>query len=197
MDKHYLADLERAGLPVVPTQFVEPGDDCPIAERLAMTGWQEAIIKPCVSGAARHTYRVNAENVASIEQDLRSLLVEESFMLQPFEHRVLDQGEDTLMMIDGEFTHAVRKLPKPGDFRVQDDHGGTVHGCVPSREQIDLARRAFAACTPVPAYGRADMVQSDRGEWRIMELELIEPELWLRRYPPAAVRLADAIIRWR
>lgn len=196
MDKHYLADLASAGLAIVPTRFIERGDGQPIAQWLAMSGWNEAIIKPCISGAARHTYRVNAENGVEIERVIRPLLAEESFMLQPFLRRVLEQGEDTLMIVDGEYTHAIRKLPKRGDFRVQDDHGGTVHERTPSAAQIALAQRVFAACSPAPAYGRVDMVQDDHGEWVIMELELIEPELWLRRHPPAATRLADAIARW-
>ncbi len=196
IDKHYLADLQTAGLPIVPTLFLERGDGRPLAECLAMTGWDEAVIKPCVSGAARHTYRLNIQNVSSMEHVIRPLIAEESFLLQPFQHRVIEQGEDTVMVIDGHVTHAVRKLPKPGDFRVQDDHGGTVHAWEPNESQIDLAIRAMGACPSAPAYGRVDMVQDDHGNWVIMELELIEPELWLRRHPPAAALLADAITRW-
>lgn len=196
MDKHYLADLQAAGLPIVPTLFVERGDARSLAKCLAIAGWDEAVIKPCISGAARHTYRVDAQNASAIEHVIRPILAEESFLLQAFQHRVVDQGEDTLMVIDGHFTHAVRKLAKSGDFRVQDDHGGTVHACEPSQAQIDLAIRAMGACSPAPAYGRVDMVQDDHGDWVIMELELIEPELWLRRHPPAAARFADAIARW-
>jgi glutathione synthase/RimK-type ligase-like ATP-grasp enzyme len=198
MDKHYLADLLSAGLPIVPTQFIECGDSRPLVEWLDSSGWDEAIVKPCVSGAARHTYRLarnNAVAVNDVDVVIRPLLADESFLLQPFQRRVLEQGEDTLMILDGHFTHAVRKLPKPGDFRVQDDHGGTLHACEPTGEQIDLALRAMAACSPTPAYGRVDMVRNARGEWVIMELELIEPELWLRRCPPAAERMADAIVR--
>lgn len=192
-DKHYLADLEKAGIPVVPCRFVERGSAETLAGLLAETGWEEAVIKPCVSGSARHTYRIAAANLAQIEPVVQSLLGHESLILQPFQHDIVRGGEDTLVMIDGHYSHAVRKVAKPGDFRVQDDHGGTAYDHTPTADQIDLAERAMAACPTPPAYGRVDMVRSNDGHLAVMELELIEPELWLRRHPPAAKALAGAI----
>ncbi|ADB17187.1 conserved hypothetical protein [Pirellula staleyi DSM 6068] len=193
MDKHYLADLEARGIPVVPTKFVERGSSPKLAALLDETGWAEAIIKPCVSGAARHTYRVNHTSAASLQPTVEKLLLDESLLLQPFQTSVLEQGEDTLMIVGGQFTHAVRKLPKRGDFRVQDDHGGTVHPYEPPPAQIEFAQRAMAACDPAPVYGRVDIVRDHQGNYVVMELELIEPELWLRHHTPAATALADAI----
>lgn len=193
IDKHYLADLETRGVPVVRSQFVERGAKVWLPDLLSASGWEEAIIKPCVSGGARHTYRINRQNASDLDPVVQSLLANESLILQPFERRVLEQGEDSLMVFQGVYSHAVRKLPKPGDFRVQDDHGGTVHSCEPTRVQIDLAERAMAACVPRPAYGRVDLVRDDQGDFRVMELELIEPELWLRVHPPSAAAFADAI----
>jgi glutathione synthase/RimK-type ligase-like ATP-grasp enzyme len=97
------------------------------------------------------------------------------------------------VIIDGHFTHALTKRAKPGDFRVQDDHGGTVHPCTPTAEQVEIAERAISACGDSPAYGRVDLVRRADGRWAVMELELIEPELWLRRHPPAAAAMAAAI----
>lgn len=99
------------------------------------------------------------------------------------------------MVIDGQVTHGVRKLPKEGDFRVQDDHGGRWEPIEPSAELVAFAQRAIAACEPAPAYGRVDIVRGNDGAWQLMELELIEPELWLRTHPEAARRLADVIAR--
>lgn len=194
MDKHYLADLAAQGLPVVPSQFVERGSQVTVPELLAAAGWAEAILKPCVSGSARHTYRVNRDNAATLTPIAQQLLATESLIFQPFITSVVAHGEETLMVLDGQFSHAVRKVPQAGDFRVQDDYGGTVHECVPSAEQIALAERAVRLCQPLPAYGRVDMVQDAAGQWVLMELELIEPELWLRKHPPAATALAEAII---
>jgi glutathione synthase/RimK-type ligase-like ATP-grasp enzyme len=193
MNKHYLADLAQAGIAIVPSRFVEVGTKLCLAELLDETHWPQAVIKPCVSGAARHTYRVQHSSAAAVEAIVQPLLETEAFLLQPFQQSILEQGEDSLMVFNGRFSHAVRKVAKPGDFRVQDDHGGTVHPLQPTVEQIELAERAMAACGPVPAYGRVDMVQVGRDRFAIMELELIEPELWLRFHPPAATAFAHAI----
>ncbi len=80
------------------------------------------------------------------------------------------------------------------DFRVQDDHGGTVHEYRPTDGQIALAERAVAACHPVPVYGRVDIVRDNHGRPAVMELELIESELWVRYHPPSAERFADGLV---
>ena len=193
MDKHYLADLDAKGVSVVRSRFIERGATLRLQDLLDETGWDQAVIKPCVSGGARHTYRVDQANASQLDATIQGLLAAEAFLLQPFERAIMAQGEDSLMMIDGRFSHAVRKVAKPGDFRVQDDHGGSVHAYQPTAEQIALAERAMAACQTMPAYGRVDMVQVDAGHDAVMELELIEPELWLRLHPAAATSFAKAI----
>ena len=192
LDKHYLADLATRGVPIVPTLFLEKGTTADLAGILAAEGWSEAVVKPAVSGGARHTYRFDAVGAERLGAIIDPLLAGEAFLVQPFEPSIVDHGEDTLVMIGGRFTHALTKRAKPGDFRVQDDHGGTVHPRTPTAAQIGLAEAAMAACGTVPAYGRVDLVRHDGG-WAVMELELIEPELWLRRHPPAASALAAAI----
>ena len=193
LDKHYLRDLAARGVPVVPSRFLERGQPASLADLLGETGWSEAVIKPCVSGAARHTYRVDRATVTAMQRLLDPLLACESFLLQPFVADVVTTGEDTLVAIAGRVTHGLRKRAKPGDFRVQDDHGGTVHPLEPSAEQVEFAERTLAACDEVPAYGRVDLVRLDDGSLAVMELELIEPELWLRLHPPAADAMAAAI----
>ena len=200
-DKHYFTDLEVAGIPVVPSRFLERGETRRIGELLEETGWTDAIVKPCVSGGAYHTYRVHAGNAAEVDAAVRGLLEDGALLLQPFQDDIVTTGEDTLMVLNGRYTHAVRKKAKAGDFRVQDDFGGTVHALEPTHEQMQLAERAMAACAstaagrPAPAYGRVDMVRGNDGRYAVMELEIIEPELWLRYHPPAAENMADAIVR--
>lgn len=196
MDKHYLADLEANGITIVPSRFIERASTATLHELLDESGWNQAIIKPCISGAARHTYRVNRDSAASLESIVRQLLIDESLILQPFQECVMKHGEDTLMLFNGQFTHAVKKVPKQGDFRVQDDHGGTVRSHEPTHAQIEFAQRAMAACPSSPAYGRVDLVQDNHGNLAVMELELIEPELWLRNHPPSATAFADAIAKF-
>jgi len=193
-DKHYLADLQTRGVNTVPSHFVERGSRVTLLELLSTTGWENAVIKPCVSGAARHTYRVNQHNAGTINPIMQELLTAESLILQPFQQHILDHGEETLMVFNGRYSHAVRKVAKPGDFRVQDDHGGKAFSYQPTAEQIELAERAMSVCDRLPVYGRVDMIRDNAGELAIMELELIEPELWLRFHPPAAVPFAAAIV---
>lgn len=192
LDKHYLADLAAAGVPTVPTRFLEPGAEAALGRMLVAEGWREGVVKPAVSGGARHTYRFDADSADSVAALVEPLLAEEAFLVQPFAPDILVHGEDTLVIIDGRFTHALTKRARPGDFRVQDDHGGTIHSCTPSEEQILLATAAMAVRGGT-AYGRVDMVRLPEGRFAVMELELIEPELWLRRHPPAARVLAEAI----
>lgn len=198
-DKHYLADLASRGVAVVESRYIERGSTVCLQALLAASGWTEAVVKPCISGAARHTYRINrraANQIDTVNAIVEQLLRTESLIVQPFQRQVLSRGEDSLIVIDGRVTHAVRKLAKPGDFRVQDDHGGTVHPYQPTVGQIMLAEEAVTVCRPVPVYARVDLIVDNAGRDAVMELELIEPELWLRLYPPAATALAGAIARW-
>lgn len=193
MDKHYLADLSENGIPIVPSKFLEKGQPVSLPEIVEETGWKQAIFKPCVSAAARETYRVDESNIADRQAVLSSLLERESLIFQPFMQNVVSKGEDTLMVFGDTFTHAVRKTPKQGDFRVQDDHGGSVRSIEPEPEQVELALRAMKSRGFKLAYGRVDMVRDDEDRWRVMELEAIEPELWLRFCPEAARPFAAAI----
>lgn len=192
-DKHYLIDLERRGVHCVPTCVIEPGDQRPLAALLQKMDRAEAILKPAIGGAGRHTYRVNASNVDEYEAIYRGLIAQESMLLQPFQNGVLVNGEISLVVIGGQFTHAVHKRGKPGDFRVHDDHGGTVAPHDPTEEEIAFALQAVAACDPAPLYARVDLVCDNDGQLAVMELELIEPELFFRFNPAAAGLTADAI----
>ncbi len=194
VDKHYLADLADRGVPVVPSRFLERGSTRTLADVLAETDWDDAVVKPCVSGAARHTYRVNRRTAGDFQPKLTALLAQEAMIVQPFQADIARTGEDTLMVFGGRYSHAVRKVAKPGDFRVQDDHGGSAHEYQPTDEQIALAEQVVAACHPLPVYGRVDMVRDNDGRLAVMELELIEPELWLRYHPPAAEAFATGAV---
>ena len=103
------------------------------------------------------------------------------------------EGELSLIVIDGRTTHAIRKTARAGDFRVQDDHGGTVHPHVPAADERAFAEAAVAACPSCPLSARVDFVRDPAGGFRLMELELVEPELFFRFHPPAAQALASAL----
>ncbi|MEM7156687.1 MAG: hypothetical protein AAF799_27815 [Myxococcota bacterium] len=195
VDKHYLQDLEQRGVHTVPSLFIEPGTPVDLAAMLEAHGLEGAVLKPAVSGAARHTHRVDASNAAQVQASVAELFDRQTMILQPFQRAIIEDGETTLVVIDGQFTHALRKVAKAGDFRVQDDYGGTVHPYTPTAEEIAFAEKAMAACDPAPLYGRVDMIRDNDGQLAVMELELVEPELWFRLCPAAAERLAAGIAR--
>lgn len=193
LDKHYLQDLAVAGINVVETYFIEPGDTRTLAELHAELGWNETVLKPAISAAAKDTYRLSAESLEQHEARYADLISEESMMLQPFQQDVLNRGELSLMLIGDIFTHAVLKMAKSGDFRVQDDFGGTVRNYEPTRAEKELAIAAVRACEKMPTYGRVDIVNDNEGNPAVSELELIEPEMWFRNNEKAALMLAESV----
>lgn len=192
LDKHYLHELDGKGISVVPTRWVRRGSG-DLADIVAETGWGEVVVKPAISGAGRDTFRVRLPDASGSER-FDALVAAEDVLVQPFLPAILTRGEVSVIVIDGAVTHAVRKVAAKGEFRVQDDHGGTVHPHDPTPAERALALAAVAACSPAPLYARVDMVDLD-GSPAIMELELVEPELFFRFGPGAAERLASAIAR--
>jgi glutathione synthase/RimK-type ligase-like ATP-grasp enzyme len=194
-DKHYLQDLERKGIRIPETIFIERGDKVTLAELHLATGWDDTILKPAISGGGRHTYRLNQATMTLHEQVFHDLLENEAMLLQPFQSNVLTKGELSLIVIDGVYSHAIIKRAKEGDYRVQDDFGGNAHPHDANTHEIAFAEHVVSVCDPKPVYARVDMIWDNDGLPSVSELELIEPELWLRYHPPAAVALADAIAK--
>lgn len=193
IDKHYLLDLEEKGVRIPPTQIIKSGSDRSLEELVLKTGWDELILKPTISGAARHTYRFKKEETEALEKIFRELILNEDMMLQEFIPSVLDKGEASFMVFGGKFSHAILKRAKPGDFRVQDDFGGTVHEYRASDEEIRFAEEVMKACPELPVYGRVDVIWDGNGRAMVSELELIEPELWFRFDEKAAPLLAKSL----
>ncbi|MGK7297439.1 MAG: ATP-grasp domain-containing protein [Candidatus Wenzhouxiangella sp. M2_3B_020] len=193
-DKRYLVDLDDAGIPVVSTRVVPRREDPPaLAGILDEAGLQDAVVKPSVSGAGRATYRVRREAAGDMEPTWRKLVRAEDMLVQPFMPAIVESGEVSLIVIDGVATHAVRKIAAPGEFRVQDDHGGTVHPHAPTAAEIAVAEKAIAAVPGTVLYARVDLVDGPSGPL-VMELELIEPELFFRNCSGAAERLARGVV---
>lgn len=193
MDKHYLGDLERKDVNIPATRYIEIGEHTSLKALIEETGWTNCILKPCISGASRHTYKLNPETIQDHETIFQELIAVEAMMLQPFQKNIVEKGEVSLMVMGGEFTHGVLKVAKPGDFRVQDDFGGTVEVYHPSTEEISFAEKAVTACDPKPDYARVDIIRDNDDNLALIELELIEPELWFRLNPRAAEVLAKRI----
>ena len=136
LDKHYLHDLNKKGISTIPTVYIEKGSKITLNEIMQKQNWENTILKPCVSGGARHTYKLNATNLEQHEEIFQKLILSETMMLQPFQQDIVNTGEISMVVINGKYTHAVLKKAKKGDFRVQDDWGGTVHIYHPTKEEI-------------------------------------------------------------
>lgn len=195
IDKRYLLDLDAAGVAVVPTRIAEKGGATSLVGWAETLNAEEIVCKPVVSGSARNTFRVSQADIPAFEARFAELVAEEAMLVQPFQSAIVTRGEVTVVMIDGRPTHAVRKVAKAGDFRVQDNHGGTVHPHTPSSLEVTAAEAALAACPGRPLYGRVDLTHDAEGSPLVMEVELVEPELWFRYHPPAADALAEALAR--
>lgn len=194
IDKHYLRDLANRGIQIVPTHFVDKGEHESLAAICERMGWRDIVIKPAVSGAAFLTYKILQAEIPSKETLFKELVSERDMLVQPYQETITEMGEASLMVLNGTFTHAILKRAKPGDYRVQDDFGGSVHPYSASGEEIAFAENVFAVCSPTPAYGRADIIWDRKGNIFLSELEIVEPELWIRNYPEAATNFADGII---
>ncbi len=193
MDKHYLRDLQQYGIEILDTIFIEKGEKRSLSKIASDKNWSEFILKPAISGAARHTYRFEKEGAAQFESIFAMLIANESMLLQEFQKNILTKGEIAIMLFGGRFSHAVLKLAKAGDFRVQDDFGGTVHDYTPTEQEIALAEKVITTISPLPAYARVDIFWDNEGKPVVSELEMIEPELWFRKSEKAADLLASHI----
>lgn len=187
--KTYLRDLEHGGVPTVPT--VWGSEVASATEALERRGWNEAVLKPAVSANAEEAHRLRREDREANETVFRRLRASGEVLLQPYLPTVEDPGERSLVFLDGRYSHAVLRSPRLArDSRLRD--GEPV---VPTRHERDAAVRALAAVCPLPLYARVDLVADPSGAPRVMELELIEPLLYLATSPGSPARLASALRR--
>lgn len=193
INKHYLLDLHKNGVHICESYFIEIGEKATLKELSKKYKLTNFVLKPCVSGAARHTYKITTDTIKNHEEIYRDLITNEAMILQPFQKNIVEKGEVSYMVMNGNFTHAILKIAKQGDFRVQDDFGGTIHQYKPTKEEINFAENTVKACSELPIYARVDAFTDNNGKLALAELELIEPELWFRLYPKAADELAKGI----
>jgi glutathione synthase/RimK-type ligase-like ATP-grasp enzyme len=182
--KRYLAELGDAGVPVVPTRLVRAGSTP------APLGPGRVVVKPAVSAGGRGAHRGLG---SELDETLAGLVAVGDALVQPAVEGIDADGEVSLIRLGEQWSHAVRKFPGPGGFLVHEKHGGRVEDHEPTPRELEVAEAALA-CAPAPVHAaRVDLVRFD-GEPVVMELELIEPELFLRRAPDAAGLLAGALL---
>ena len=188
-DKAYLAELGERGISTVPTLAFAALSEPALARARDEFGCAELVVKPAVSASAYGTFRLGPGE--ALPEQVRGWRM----LVQPWLERIVDAGEYSLIFFDGEFSHAVSKVPKSGEFRVQPEYGGIIADCRPPEGAIDLALNALAAAPAHTTYARVDVVVGNDGNLQIIELELIEPALFLDRAPEAGARFAEAVMR--
>jgi glutathione synthase/RimK-type ligase-like ATP-grasp enzyme len=191
-DKSYLLGLEAAGVVLVPTAVIGRGEQVDVAALARARGWDEIVIKPTISGGAYRTHRFRVADAAAYQQEIDATLVDRGVLVQPFLPEILDGGELSLLFFDGMFSHAVCKRPKPGDYRVQFQFGGTTERVEVDPALVEQARACVLAAPSLPVYARVDGVVKD-GQFLLMELEVFEPLMFLSHDPEAAGRFARAV----
>lgn len=192
-DKAYLAELDAAGIPSVPTIFSALLDRVALEDARKTFNVETLIIKPPISGGADGTFRLNPGDAVPAS------VAGQRMMIQPYLPNIAEEGEYSLFYFAGVFSHSILKRPTKGDFRVQEQYGGREEAVIAPQGALTLAQQAFTATAEITgtdtlAYARVDILRDGDGVFRLMELELIEPSLFLRFAPDAGAAFAKALI---
>ncbi|WP_396611367.1 RimK family alpha-L-glutamate ligase [Haloferax sp. S1W] len=194
--KFYLRDLEAQGVSTLPTEYVECGGECDLQALFDERDWDELIVKPAVSAGAFETKRIARADAEREQSWVDDIVARKDVLVQEFAPDIAD-GEWSIVFFGDEFSHSVVKRPETGDFRVQEKHGGSVHVEPPSggllEQAADVVDAVGAELGEEPLYARVDGVERD-GDFYLLEVELIEPELFFRVDSDAGDRLAEQIL---
>jgi hypothetical protein len=198
--KTYLRDLESRGARIVPSRWYER----------AIDGWFDGeefagcfdvpgktiIVKPVVSTNATDTFLLSQPVTAERKTELHKTFRTRAFVVQPFIDNIRSDGEYSLFYFGDRYSHAIRKVPKRGDYRVQEEHGAEIIAVEPERALRDAGDFIMSLVRPLPVYCRSDFVRGDDGHFMVMELEMIEPSMYLRMHSDAPQRFAEAFDRY-
>ena len=193
--KGYLIELEERGAPVVPTAWLGRGDAVDLAALCATRGWDEVVCKPAVAAGSDGLVRAGggASGHRRAQDALDALLDAGDVMVQPFRSRIAE-GELSLVAVEGRVTHAVRKRPADGEYRVQGRFGGRYAPERPSPEAVALAEWILTTLGDPLLFARVDLITADDGTWELGEVEATEPDLYLEHSEEGTRALVDAIL---
>ncbi len=192
IDKAYLKDLRQRGVSTVPTEWLFGLDDDALERLHQRFGSDDVIVKPVVGANADDTFWLTADAQPELLSEAMRTFSSRRLMAQPFIHSVLQEGEYSLFYFGGEFSHSIVKVPKQGDFRVQEEHGGLISSCSVDQDLLTAGQIAVDAIGQRLLYARVDLVRLSCGTLALMELELIEPSLYFANDPQSPGRFARA-----
>lgn len=192
MDKHYLLELEGAGVAIIPTYPASSVDIGALARQFDDRGWRRAILKPSIGLGGSYSHRVPSNELGNMLTTLEAEQPGLAYLIQPFIDDIATEGEWSFVYFDRRLSHVLLKKPAPGDYRVQGLYGGSIRPAEPTPEDLRLADAVMAAIPFDTLYARLDFVRIE-GRLAVMEAELIEPILSLDLVPGSAGRLVDAV----
>ena len=193
ISKDYLKDIQEKNIPIVPTLWSTAYDHQALLASFDEFSAEEIVIKPLISANADDTYRMNKEQAESQKQQLQSVFASKPHMIQPFMNEIVYEGEYSLFYFNGEYSHCIVKVPKRGDFRVQEEHGGVLRSVDPHPKLLQISEKVIKALPESSLYARIDLVRTDSG-FAVMEIELIEPSLYFNMDLDSPQRFVDAFI---
>ena len=196
MRKSYLRDLELRGADIVPCLSLAGMDTATIPGWFAAHETDRVVIKPEVGANAQDTFVLREPVDADTQAMLQTVFRNRNFLVQPFIESICTEGEFSLFFFAGEFSHAILKTPAAGDFRSQEEHGSQIQAVTPAAELLRAGQRILGLVEPQPVYARVDLVRDVDDRFLLMELELIEPSLYLRTDAAAPARFAAAFDRY-
>ncbi len=190
--KTYLRELENQGVPVVPTTWLHSINCEGIEQCFEHFDSDELVVKPQYGLNGFGTYRCTSGSLSDTYIEMSEELGSRAVMVQPLMRDILSEGEYSTYYFNGDYSHAVHKIPKPGDFRVQEKFGGKFKAIKPSKEMLEISNFLFSRLPELPLYARVDLVP-DKGDLCLMELELIEPTLAFDLAPEAVWNFVEAV----
>jgi len=190
--KDYLLDLEKQGVNIVPTHIVRQPQQQHLTDILTRHEWPQAVVKPVISIGGHDTWIIDQQDAERHQFAFDDLLDQRAMLVQPYMPEIKSLGEVTLVFFGGQYSHAVLKQAAPDEFRIHEHYGGKTIPYTPDADIIAQAQRVVDGLSPTPLYNRVDGVVRD-GTLMLMELELIEPFLYLSYSAGAAERFAEQV----
>ena len=195
LNKRYLRDLETRGVAIPPTLWLRGLAASNLPAMFQQLRTDEIVIKPVIGAGAVDTFRLTLPQAYDRGAELERVFADRECMVQPFLPAVVEEGEFSLILFNGELSHTILKTPKPHDFRVQEEYGSDIRPVVAGPALVAASTAVMKSIEPVPLYARVDFVRH-QGRFVLMELELVEPSLYLRMDGESPERFAAAFERW-
>ena len=193
INKRYLQSLANQGIYTVDTQWGGHLTYSQLASIQTDFGSQSFIVKPIISASAMNTFHIHPNTPSQQLQHIAQTFSNLDFMVQPFMKCIVEEGEYSLFFFNGSYSHTILKTPKQQDFRVQEEYGGHIKAVSPPSLVLHRAQECLDALDKTLLYARVDLVRDEKGDYALMELELIEPSLYLRMDAQAPERFAQAL----